>query len=276
MTTSVRAPDRHAMTEHPAASPPADERFSRTELLKRMVQRVVHRFGYQLTRFPAPESYDAQIGRFLRGVGVNCILDVGAHEGEYYMQVREAGYRGRIVSFEPVPASFQRLQVIAGRDPLWRGYNIALGNESGLLEINVPDSTGFASFLRPNDFLQQRFPYARWDGRGIEVPVERLSHILDEVTAGIDRPRIFLKMDTQGWDAAVAEGLGERLHDVIALQSEVSVLPLYHGMQSISDSLARYRALGYQLVNLFPVVYDTDDVSVIEFDCLMRRRALDS
>jgi FkbM family methyltransferase len=266
--TSMRCPSIAATPQHISVEGAA-ERISR--LIKKSVQGAVRRFGYQLTRFPAPESYDAQIGRYLRHIGANIVLDVGAHEGEYYSQLRRSGYAGRIVSFEPVPASFERLRTVAGNDPLWKGYPLALGSAAGRLNINVPDSTGFASFLRPANFMERRFPWARWSGSSIEVPVERLDHIFDELVTGLEQLRAFLKVDTQGWDGAVIEGAGKRLAEVVAIQSEVSVIPIYEGMRSVVDSLVAYRDLGFRLVNMFPVTYDHDEVSVIEFDCIMER-----
>jgi hypothetical protein len=69
----------------------------------------------------------------------------------------------------------------------------------------------------------------------------------------------------------VIEGAGKRLAEVVAIQSEVSVIPIYEGMRSVVDSLVAYRDLGFRLVNMFPVTYDHDEVSVIEFDCIMER-----
>ncbi len=93
------------------------------------------------------------------------------------------------------------------------------------------------------------------------------------MVAGLPRPRIFLKMDTQGWDAHVLEGAGETLADVVALQSEVSVIPIYHGMRSLLASLASYQALGFELTQLFPVTFDADGLRVIEYDCVLCRPA---
>src|SRR5207244_9161985 len=124
--------------------------------------------------------------------------------------------------------------------------------ETGTLERNVPDSTGFASFLKPNDYLATRFPWAQWHGRALQVPVERLDHVYTDIVAGIDGPRVFLKMDTQGWDSNVIEGAGETLADVQLLQSEISVVPIYHGMRDVVESLSLYASLGFQLTNFFP------------------------
>jgi FkbM family methyltransferase len=207
----------------------------------------------------------------LATLAVNCIIDVGGHEGEFYRAMRNTGYTGRIVSFEPFPQSFVHLQRQGAGDREWRGYQLALGRQAGELELNVPDSTGFASFLKPNDYLDARFPWAHWDGRTVRVGVERLDNIYPDIAAGIDKPRVFLKMDTQGWDGNVVEGARDTLADVQLLQSEISVVPIYHGMRDIIESLSLYTGLGFQLTNLFPVTFDAEDVRVLEYDCVMYR-----
>ena len=60
---------------------------------------------------------------------------------------------------------------------------------------------------------------------------------LDQATDGLEEPRIFLKMDTQGYDLATVRGAGDRLGDVLALQSEVSCLPIYDGMPRMTEQL---------------------------------------
>ena len=255
----------------PGSQTPARRLASVVTGAKRGIHRLLSRIGYQILPFPAPHSYERHILALFATFAVNCVIDVGAHEGEFYQLLRQTGYDGHIASFEPVPESFAQLRRAAEGDPHWRRYNVALGREAGTLPINVPDSTGFASFLQPNAYCEERFPHAHWDGRTVVARIERLQSIYPDAIAGLERPRVFLKMDTQGWNAHVLEGAGETLADIIALQSEVSVIPIYHGMRSMVESIAHYNALGFELTHLFPVTFDADDIRVLEYDCVMCR-----
>jgi FkbM family methyltransferase len=248
--------------------------FNPIRLAKRGVQGVLQSIGYHIAPFPVPHSYEPHIKALLSALDINLIIDVGAHTGEFYQVMRQLGYSGHIVSFEPVPDTFVQLSHTTTADPNWRGYNVALGPEAGLGAINVPDSHGFASFLRPNRYCERRFPYAHWGGSTIEVRIERLESLYTALAREIKRPRVFLKLDTQGWDIPVLEGAGSALADVVMLQSEVSVIPIYHGMHSIVQSLAHYYELGFSVTNLFPVSFDVDGERVIEYDCVMRRDVL--
>jgi FkbM family methyltransferase len=242
--------------------------------LKQAVTRAAHRAGYHIGRYPLEGSLERHLTTLLSALAINCVLDVGAHEGEYYQTLRDIGYRGAIVSFEPLPENFDRLRHAAAGDPRWRGYQIALGEAPGSLQLNVPEATSFGSFLAPNEFLERRFPNAQWRGRTADVTVERLDQVFDEAVSGIAQPKVLLKMDTQGWDIPVVEGAGGKLAQIAAIQSELSAIPLYHGMRGLTESLQRYMELGYRLTSMFPVNVDEDHLTAIEFDCVLRRASL--
>ena len=82
----------------------------------------------------------------LPDLGVTCVLDVGAHHGEYGEMLRGIGYQGHIVSFEPVPESVSVLRRRAAHDPKWRVHSFALGEENANLPINVTASSHLCSF----------------------------------------------------------------------------------------------------------------------------------
>jgi hypothetical protein len=66
--------------------------------------------GYDVVRYPDPTgSIGPHLLALLERTRVDCVLDVGAHWGAYGMLLRKAGYRGDIVSFEPVSSSASEL-----------------------------------------------------------------------------------------------------------------------------------------------------------------------
>ena len=74
----------------------------------------------------------------------------------------------------------------------------------------------------------------------VEVEVRRLDGLFDEAVAGVANPRVYLKLDTQGFDLKAFAGAGHRTADLVGMQSEVSQVPLYDGMPHLTDQLAIY------------------------------------
>jgi FkbM family methyltransferase len=229
----------------------------------------MRRTGYAVVwRNPRGYSLPTHLIALFERLGVDCVLDVGAHFGEYGSLLRHYGYRGRIVSFEPVPANFDRLGEARAGDPNWRAYNVALGSEDGERDLNVARDTALSSFLSPSgEPLTEALAVESRE----RVRVRTLDSLFDECVAGLPDPRVFLKMDTQGWDREVLRGAEGTLSRVIGLQSEVSVLPLYEGMTDYLDAIRELQGLGFDLTGIYPVAYD--GIRIVELDVVLARDA---
>ncbi|MDP3891596.1 FkbM family methyltransferase [Nocardioides sp.] len=212
---------------------------------------------------------EEHIGWVLRALGVNCVLDVGANTGQFARRLRGVGYAGRIVSFEPVSAVAAELRVHAADDPDWWVRDIATGDTDTTTEINVVPGT-MSSLLPASEFGQQWSERLR-DSHTESVDVRRLDGLLDELTDGIEDPRVFLKMDTQGYDLPTLAGVGDRLDDILGLQSELSCLPIYEGMPRLAEQLTAYESHGFELSALFPVTRERGTLRLIEVDAVMVR-----
>jgi FkbM family methyltransferase len=205
---------------------------------------------------------------------VDCVLDVGANVGQFAVELRRNGFRGHIVSFEPVPAFAETLEKLAADDDKWVVQRLALGSTEGIVPMQVQRT--FSSLLPASEYGKHRFSASR-EGAGREpvlVPLRRLDTLLDEllqdVRADGEPPRVFLKMGTQGFDLEVFRGIGERLEQVVGLQSEMALLSSYEQMPRMPDALAIYEAAGFEISGLYPVTSELDG-RVIEYDCVMVR-----
>jgi hypothetical protein len=59
---------------------------------------------------------------------IDTVPDIPANSGRFAIELGGLGYRGRIVSFEPLGEAFAQLQKSALRDAAWRTLNLALGD----------------------------------------------------------------------------------------------------------------------------------------------------
>lgn len=249
----------------------SDER-TRAPALKRLIQRATRVVGLHVGRYPPVDSLAYHLKTLLRELEIDCVIDVGAHEGEFSGFLRDLDYTGQILSFEPVRASFELLTRTRSSDKSWRGYNVALGAEDGELEMNIYSGSVFNSFLKPAEDASQRFGESTKVVGVEKVPVRRLESVIDEVLAERPHARLFLKMDTQGYDLQVVRGAGRRLDAIRALQTELAARSTYAGMPTLPEALGELASLGFELTGMFPVARELDHLRVIELDCVMCRK----
>jgi FkbM family methyltransferase len=193
------------------------------------------------------------------------VIDVGANRGHYGQQLRDGGYGGEIVSFEPVSAAFAELEKLAAGDPLWRCHRLALGSESGEVRMNVASNLDSSSVLDMEDAHRAAAPTVVITGAET-VPIARLDDVLDD-----DRPCL-LKLDVQGYEDRVLDGAPTTLARTVLLQCELSLDVLYGGQARLRPMIDRLDDAGFDLVDLDPFFYDRRDGRVLSFDAVFARR----
>jgi FkbM family methyltransferase len=204
----------------------------------------------------------------LKKYKINVVLDVGANEGQFARELRHI-YKGKIISFEPLSTAFAKLKQSSMADPNWTVYNFALGRQNGCQKIHVSPHSVFTSFLKTNSWCNQHFGENSTGSREEIVTVRRLDDVLSKELGNLEDARIYLKMDTQGYDLEVFSGLGGTYEMISALQSEISVIPIYQDMPHLADSIVFFEKAGFKLSGMYPVTQDENTLQVIEFDCLM-------
>lgn len=215
----------------------------------RLAQRLLRRAGVSVTRHREPFNLQRRRDLLARS-GTSLVLDVGANAGQFGMHLRgELGYRGRIVSFEPLSGAFAELARRAAASPPWEAVHAALGERDETAVLNVAGNS-WSSSLRPMlPSHADSVPESRYVGRE-EVPVRRL----DGLFALYARPddRVWLKMDTQGYERSVLEGARESLPRIGVVQMEVEFIPLYEGETLFPEMYAWMAERGYRLWHLEP------------------------
>ncbi|MGH8687196.1 MAG: FkbM family methyltransferase [Burkholderiales bacterium] len=242
--------------------------------MKAFTHRLLQRFGYDIHRFRASASLEAQLAAMLRSGGFDLVLDVGANAGQYGRRLRDHGYSGRIVSFEPLREAWTPLKAASSGDKLWEVADpIALGERDGEIDIHVSENSYSSSALGVLDAHLRAAPDSRYVGREL-VPMRRL----DAVAGRYLRPAsvALLKVDTQGFEDRVLAGAAGILPRIAGLQLELSLVPLYEGQKLIAEMLEQVRGLGFELWGAWPVLVEPDTGRLLQVDAVFFRPATKS
>ena len=221
--------------------------------------------------YPLRGSHSRHLLSVLRHKQVNCVVDVGAHFGEFGSLLRKIGFEGHIFSFEPVSGSYQQLQARAARDKNWKTFNFALGSKDDTATIHLYESSFFNSLLTSSGEAERFKSHMR--DKGTEtISIHRLDSTFARIVAEVPNPRIFLKMDTQGYDIEVFRGAAASLQNVHGLQSELAGgVCHYKGQPLMAPALSEYWTAGFRPSGFFPVNYESDGLTVNEWDCVLMR-----
>jgi len=240
--------------------------------MKKFLRTALNKFGFDVVRTRNDHGDLAKhLANVLADREIDCVLDVGANSGQYGRFLRELGYKGYIISFEPVSSVFQKLVETSRGDGKWLCHDWALGDRNEKKVINVYKSTVFSSFLTANEYSKNIW-HSLEDVTPESVEVRRLGDIWGEVTANLGCRNYMLKLDTQGFDKFAFEGARDCLGEIAVLQSELSLIPVYEGMLEVYDVLKEYNAGGYFISGMYPINRDKS-LAVIEYDCVMVKRS---
>lgn len=210
---------------------------------------------------------DAELA-YLNKVGVTLFLDVGANIGQTGEMMRGAGFKGRIISFEPLPACFAQLDEKAAKDPLWTAHNTAIGTEDGTAEIGVSENFVSSSLLEATDrLIEIHAPVAYTHHETVKI--SRIDTMLAAIAKADDV--IHLKIDTQGFEQQVVEGAVGVLDRIGSVRMEVAVREVYKGEMIVPDAITMMTKLGYVLIDGWPAWRDPKTKEVLHFDLMFRR-----
>ncbi len=234
-----------------------------------MVRSVLHRAGLELGRFRPEHVLYARRAEVLRERRIDVVFDVGANAGQFAAGVRADGYKGRIVSFEPLADAFEELSRKAADDSAWDCRRVALGERDGEAELNRAANSQSSSLLPMHERHAAAAPGSAYVGSE-RVTVAGLDSLREELFRPGDR--VYLKLDVQGYELPVLRGASETLAQVEAVECELSLAPLYEGQALFPEVLEHLEAAGFDLVLLERVFNDARTGRLLQLDGLFLRR----
>lgn len=218
-------------------------------------------FGIELIKYPTAEL-DRRI-KLLNHYKIDVVLDVGANIGQFGSELRNIGFAGKIISFEPTSEAFKKLEKMARNDDLWQINNFSLGEFDGETIINISKNSVSSSILKNLPQLIESAPNAVFTSTE-NIVVKKLDTIFDELQ--LDGKNIFLKIDTQGYESMVILGAENSLQKIAGLQVEMALIPTYEKSVPFHDLSQKLVNKGFKITSIESGYYDKITGKLLEVD----------
>ena len=213
---------------------------------------------------------DEAIATALEKLEITLVIDVGANIGQYGALIRETGYSGMIYSFEPLIEAHEQLLKNTNQDKNWSIHNrCAVGDTIGDVEITVAGNS-YSSSIK--EMLPSHLSAAPDSGsigshRAQVITLDSLLQVWEP-----HRGKIYLKIDTQGFEQEVLNGATSTLDCVAAVQLELSLIELYKGQALYDYFFSFFKTQGFVLHHLIPGFIDPQSGQLLQFDAVFFRK----
>lgn len=238
--------------------------------MKSMAKQIVSMLGYEVCRMAPSSSACAQIVSALKLVEADTVFDIGANTGQFANYIRNASYMGKIISFEPLNSARISLAESVKRDRCWMLHErCAIGDYDGDVEINVAGNSVSSSVLSMHTSHAEAALGSAYVSSE-KVPIKRLDRIASQYLN--HNSKLFIKIDTQGFEWQVLDGAAETLGRAQGLICELSLIPLYKGQKLWRDVVDRLDQEGFMLWALQKGFTDPRTGQSLQMDGIFLRR----
>lgn len=211
----------------------------------------------------------SSISNHLLKNNIDLIFDIGANIGQFGIDMRNNGFEGRLISYEPASNLFRELYKTARRHSPWDTFPIALGSSSGIGVLNLSGNRGLSSsLLEMNETHLYNFPDSFTIGRE-QVNISTFDEQIDSLD--ISPNRALLKLDVQGYELEVLKGATTNLSKVPFCFLEVSLTPMYKNEASLVVLLNYLFAFGHEVIDIFRGIKSSNG-ELLQIDILTKNR----
>jgi FkbM family methyltransferase len=215
-------------------------------------------------------DFEKQIVVAMKKKKIDVLFDIGANIGQFSQNVRIKGYKGKIVSFEPLTKARDKLLHQSKKDPNWIIHDrVAIGDRNDFVDINISKNSYSSSILPMLNLHSEAAIGSNYTG------IEKTPIItLDSVTETyLDKySNCFIKIDTQGYETKVLDGAIKTLKRAKGVLCELTLVPLYQGQDLWTDLILRLEKEGFILWSLERGFTDNRDGRTLQVDGLFIKK----
>ena len=231
------------------------------------INGFLEKAGIQIKKFPLLDARRRML--LIRHFAINKIFDIGASTGIFGMEMRKIGFRGSIISFEPLKEPYRQLLLKTQKDTKWIAVNCAVGDSDGETIINRSLNSVSSSIL---DILPEHCesdPDAAFIGQE-NIRICRLDSVFHSYYEPGDK--IYLKADTQGFEKNILTGAEKSLPHITGMQLELSIAELYKDAPGYLEMLKLIESAGFSLYSIENGFFDKKTGRLLQFDGVFFRK----
>lgn len=251
-------------------------------IIRIFIEKIVRRYNYILIpkkKYEDLEKISKQktfgsatqdcLFKLLNAYEIDCVFDVGANDGGFAEMLRnEIGYKGWIISFEPLTSLTQTLNNKSIHDEKWEIHTSALGRNVSNLPFHQMAGDVFSSFRLPAPNQPVKYSESNRVIQSTCIQVDTINNVWPSIKKRLNVKSMLLKMDTQGYDLEVFAGSELCQNDIPVVMSEISLIHIYQDTPTYRESLDAYESSGYIPAMLTPISFD-DNLAAIEMDLIL-------
>lgn len=241
--------------------------------MKEVLKEIFRNFGFEITRYNPNRKGPFQQVKALEMADINLVFDIGANEGQFASEIRKYGYRGKIVSFEPLSSARKNLLSLASKEKEWEVHEqSAIGDKDGMVEFHIAGNSVSSSvlpMLESHSIAAEGSAYVGSE----QVPMVRLDSVSNQYLT--PSSNLLIKIDAQGFEWEVLEGATECLKKARGILCELSLAPLYENQILWRDIIDRLEAEGFVLWALHKGFTDLNTGRSLQMDGIFFRRELE-
>jgi FkbM family methyltransferase len=201
--------------------------------------------------------------------GIDMIFDIGANTGQFGELMYKLGYKGKMVSFEPLTSAYDLLVSTCKSVDGWNAAErCAVGDEDGEIEMHISENSISSSAMDMLKEHENAAPDSKYVGTE-KAKVFKLDTIFDKHSDGCKN--VLVKIDTQGFEEKVLNGSVNSISKIKGLFLEMSLVNLYEGQVLFKDLYERIVANGFSMFGIQPAFVNKETGRVLQVDATFFR-----
>lgn len=198
------------------------------------LKQFLRKFDYDIVR------YHPLFDIVLKKYAIDTVIDIGANNGQFALDIHERLPQAAIYSFEPLHDTFQELNKNLKTVPSFHAFNTGLGDRNGTETIFHNSFSPTSSILPMTDLHKKLYPKSA-SATPETIAIKRLDDMQDELDLS---GNVLVKLDVQGYEDKVLSGGAEVIANAKVLITEVSFVALYENQPLFDDIYQIVRKLG--------------------------------